>query len=149
MNGKFDQNQLHLTDYPYPHMKFRIITLLAIIASFANGCSQGKNKTSLPAMEFSKNIGQTTGAVVLDVRRPDEYKEGHLANSLNINWNSNNFEAEVLKLDKTSPMYVYCLAGSRSASAAEKMRAIGFKQVYELEGGISKWKAAKLPVTTQ
>ena len=100
-------------------------------------------------MEFSKNIQQTPGAVVVDVRRPDEYGEGHLANSLNINWNSDNFENEVSKLDKASPIFVYCLVGGRSASAAEKMRAIGFKQVYELEGGISKWKAAQLPVTTQ
>lgn len=130
-------------------MKFRILTLIAIVASFGNGCSQGKNKTNLPPLEFSKNIGQTPGAVVVDVRRPDEYKEGHLANSLNINWNSNDFETEVLKLDKASPIYVYCLGGIRSASAAEKMRAIGFKQVYELDGGISKWKAAKLPLTTQ
>ena len=86
---------------------------------------------------------------MLDVRTPAEYTQGHLSNARNIDWNGGEFEKSIAKLDKSKPVFVYCLSGGRSAAAASKMRSIGFREVYELSGGFAKWKAAKLPEATR
>jgi thioredoxin 1 len=120
------------------------ISLLLLL----NGCSNGQSQNSLDANKFSEGINKTSNEIILDVRTPDEFSKGHLVNATNINWNGNEFKIEVEKLDKSKPIYVYCLAGSRSEAAAKKMREIGFKEVYELAGGIMKWRGANLPETT-
>ena len=71
-----------------------------------------------------------------------------MPNAKNIDWNGNDFQVQVSQLDKSKPVFVYCLSGGRSSSAAKQMRESGFKQVYELSGGIMKWRAADLPETT-
>ncbi len=118
---------------------------------FFNSCSNGQSQssnTSLSAKDFEKKINQLPGAPVIDVRTPGEFSKGHLQNALNIDWNGDGFETEISKLDKSKPVFVYCLSGARSASAAGQMRSNGFKEVYELKGGILKWRAANLPETT-
>lgn len=100
-----------------------------------------QTKTSLTADEFEKGIAKDS-VQVLDVRTPGEYASGHIKNTLLANWNDpQEFERRIGFIDKTKPVYVYCLAGGRSAAAAEKMRAMGYKNVYELKGGINAWKA--------
>ena len=86
--------------------------------------------------------------VVLDVRTADEFKEGHLVGALNIDQAQSDFieKAKVaLSTDKT--IAVYCRSGRRSASAAGRLTAVGYKAV-NLKGGIIAWKEAKKPVTT-
>lgn len=87
-------------------------------------------------------------APILDVRTPNEFSKGHLVNALNYDWNGNEFEKQIAPLDKSKPVFVYCLSGGRSSSAASKMRSDGFTQVYEMDGGIMKWRGANLPETT-
>jgi thioredoxin len=114
------------------------------------GCSNGQNsQTNLSATEFAEKIKAMPQAPIIDVRTPEEFEKGHLINSKNIDWNNSNFEEGISKLDKSKPVFVYCLSGGRSSSAASKMRQDGFKQVYELNGGIMKWRAANLPETTE
>jgi thioredoxin len=52
----------------------------------------------------------------------------------------------VSELDVSKPVFVYCLSGGRSASAAQYLKGRGFKRVYDLQGGIMQWRAAKLPL---
>jgi thioredoxin len=87
-------------------------------------------------------------ATIIDVRTTDEFSKGHLANANNYDWNGNEFDKQIAPLDKSKPVFVYCLSGGRSSSAASKMRSEGFKTVYELDGGIMKWRGANLPETT-
>jgi thiol-disulfide isomerase/thioredoxin len=56
------------------------------------------------------------------------------------------FEERIKYLDKNKPVYTYCLVGGRSAAAAARLREEGFKEVYNLQGGITAWKKAELPV---
>lgn len=128
-------------------MKTRLIQLFFLSFALTIGCTQGQNKTSLSPQMFADKISQTPEALVIDVRTPGEYVEGHLAKAKNIDWQGEHFEHQVMGLDKSKPVFVYCLKGGRSASAASKMRSMGFKEVYELEGGLDKWQAAKLPIT--
>jgi thioredoxin 1 len=125
---------------------FLFMSAILIFNSCINGQTQPGN-TRLSATEFSDKIHQTPAPQIVDVRTPDEFAKGHLQNAKNIDWNGSDFDAQISKLDKTKPAFVYCLSGSRSAAAASKMRTGGFKEVYELNGGILKWRAANLPET--
>lgn len=124
---------------------------IALVAILFNSCTNGQTqntKTTLSATEFADKIKELPSATIIDVRTPDEFSKGHLANANNYDWNGNEFEKQIALLDKSKPVFVYCLSGGRSSSAANKMRSDGFKIVYELDGGIMKWRGANLPETT-
>lgn len=126
----------------------KIRVVFYVIAALAlNNCAGNAQKTNfnLGAIEFAEKINGLPGAPIIDVRTPEEFANGHLQKAQNIDWNGNDFETAISTLSKDKPVFVYCLSGGRSHSAAEKMRNTGFKQVYELDGGIMKWRAANLP----
>jgi thioredoxin len=130
----------------------RKLFTIALLAILFNSCGSGQTnsttKTNLSAIEFAEKLKEMPTAAILDVRTPDEFSKGHLANALNYDWNGNEFDKQIATLDKSQPVLVYCLSGGRSSSAATKMRSEGFKTVYELDGGIMKWRGANLPETT-
>lgn len=103
---------------------------------------------NLGPADFQKKITELPTAPVVDVRTPDEYNKGHLTNAVNIDVNNENFSSLINKLDKSKPVFVYCLSGSRSSYAKRFMLENGFKQVYDLSGGMIKWRAAGLPETS-
>lgn len=119
-----------------------------LFSGCSNGQTNSENKTTLSAIEFADMIKELPTAPILDVRTPEEFKEGHLENAFNYDWKSHLFEKQIAGLDKSKPVFVYCLSGRRSAAAASKMREDGFKIVYELDGGITEWRAANFPETT-
>ncbi|MCB9324462.1 MAG: rhodanese-like domain-containing protein [Lewinellaceae bacterium] len=80
--------------------------------------------------------------VLIDVRTPGEYAQGHLKNSKLINFMDKNFETQIAQLDKGATTLVYCHSGRRSAGAMKKMKSAGFTEVYNLVGGIGAWAAA-------
>lgn len=88
---------------------------------------------------------QLPDEVILDVRTPEEYAGGHIEGARNIDWNAGNFKDAVGDIDKNKPVMVYCLGGGRSAEATKTLRDAGFKQVYELQGGMMAWRKAGLP----
>ena len=69
----------------------------------------------------------------------DEYNSGYIENSLNIDYFSNEFSVNADKLDKTIPIILYCRSGKRSSMSANKISKLGFKEIYNLEGGILEW----------
>jgi len=116
-------------------MKFLfIVSLFFCLDSFS------QNVTTLSVNEFEKNLGNAQ-IQLLDVRRPEEYKAGHLHGAFQADWlNKQQFEERIQYLDKTKPVYVYCLAGSRSAAAANWLAEKGFTTLVNLDGGINAWK---------
>jgi rhodanese-related sulfurtransferase len=79
-------------------------------------------------------------AVILDVRTPEEFELSRIPNSKNIDfYNPQNFMQEIEKLDKDNNYYVYCRTGVRSANSCQLMSELGFKNVYNLVGGIVEW----------
>ena len=88
--------------------------------------------------EFER-VSKINGIQLVDVRTAEEYAEGHILNSINIDFLSPNFEFDIKKLDKNSPIIVYCQRGSRSALSALKLRSNSFVKVYDLEGGFYEW----------
>jgi thioredoxin 1 len=128
-------------------MKYSFTFLLAtIFAFFTNSCSNGQTQNQkLNAKTFAEELNKNQDAILVDVRTPEEYADGHIANAVNINWNDNSFPSQAEKLDKQKTLFVYCLSGGRSASATSKLREMGFRNVIELDGGIMQWRAEGLP----
>ena len=112
----------------------------------AQAVTQTTDSVQLSAEAFNAKLAHTKDAILLDVRTPAEFSEAHISNAKNVDWNDANFKTAATQLDKTKPVFVYCLSGGRSSSSVEFLLANGFEEVYELEGGIMKWKAAKLPL---
>lgn len=79
-----------------------------------------------------------TGYVILDVRRPDEFREGHIKGAINVP-NETIGDGEISELpDKGQLILVYCRSGRRSKEAAEKLCKLGYTNVVEF-GGILDW----------
>ena len=91
------------------------------------------------------------GAVVLDVREPDEYDQGALPDAIHIPRGHLESNVESRLLDKNAPVVVYCAAGARSTFAAATLQDLGYTDVVSMVGGFNKWKdegrAWKTPVT--
>ncbi len=121
-----------------------IFALVLVAVSFTF-CTQ--NNTSIKnvnAHEFQNMINEQN-TILLDVRSPEEYTEGHIDGALNINVNGEDFQQEIVKLDKSKIILVYCQAGRRSSSAANILASKGYK-VVNLIGGISEWSENNLPI---
>ena len=93
-----------------------------------------------------KNTLASKPGTLLDVRTPGEYKKGFIEGARLLDIFSDEFEVELNKLDRNATYYVYCASGGRSAECAEKMQGMGFKKVYDLDGGMGAWRNAGLPV---
>lgn len=120
---------------------------LAIILSSVCICSCTAQTSLLDASAFEHDITSKDSIQILDVRTPDEYNSGHIKNALLADWNNKpEFERRIGFIDKNKPVYVYCLAGGRSAAAVKKLKAAGYEKVYDLDGGINAWKAANKPL---
>ena len=124
---------------------------LAVVAAIASvgllaGCSSNNEATKkVDPVEFSEVIAQP-GVIILDVRTPEEFNAGHIANAININVADSNFSSEVSKLDKNATIAVYCRSANRSAVATNEMADLGFTDMYDMQGGIIDWEAAGGPV---
>ncbi|WP_424356385.1 rhodanese-like domain-containing protein [Methanobacterium sp. MBAC-LM] len=84
--------------------------------------------------------------VVMDVRTPEEYDEGHIENAYLLNFKSGSFEDELENMDKNKKYYVYCRTGRKSRKAVELMEKRGYSEAHSVIGGIDKWKRSRLPV---
>ena len=127
-------------------MKKMIACLLASLGLSA-ACAQA-NYEDTDVKGFAE-LMEDGDVVVLDVRTAEEFKEGHLEGAMNIDQAQDDFiqkAKEALPADKT--IAIYCRSGRRSASAAGRLAAEGYKAV-NMKGGITAWKKAQMPVTTE
>jgi rhodanese-related sulfurtransferase len=120
----------------------KLIAILGVSVFFLTGCgSSSESVTNQGVTEFAKTVSDPS-VVVLDVRTPAEFMSGHLANAINIDVEGMQFNSDVSKLDKSKTYAVYCRSGRRSAIATDEMSKLGFKTLFNLEGGTGAWSAA-------
>ena len=123
-------------------MKSKILFALFFLFSLFSGNAQTITKIkTVEVAAFAKEIKTTPKPQILDVRTPEEFTGGHIDNATNIDWQGENFVKSTEKLDKNKPVYVYCRSGKRSLKASEKLEELGFKKIYNLDGGYLKWNA--------
>ena len=127
-------------------MKNRFFCTLTA-ALFFLACNS--NAQNVDANTFQQKI-IVGGVQVLDVRTAGEYSGSHLKNVMLADWtNKAQFEERVKYLDKNKTLLVYCAAGGRSGQAAVWLKEQGFKEVVNLQGGITAWNAAGKPVVRE
>ena len=122
-------------------MKKQLMSILAAVGLCVGGCSaQTDNVKVLKPKTFIKQAQADSTAIILDVRTPDEYAEGHIEGTMLLNFlDDKAFNEGLKKLDKKHTYYIYCRSGRRSHGACEKMNKQGFK-TFDMEGGYLRWK---------
>ena len=116
---------------------------LLILCLVSMGCKA--QTTQLTPDEFEAKIKQAKTYIVLDVRTPQEYGNGHIDGATNIDFRNENFLNQAKVINKNKTVFVYCLSGGRSAGAAKALSEAGFKDIVELKGGMTKWLAGSKP----
>lgn len=120
-------------------MRHFILSIMSFFSGIFGACAQTPY-TNVDVAGFKQVVTQDS-AFILDVRTPQEYAEGHIANATNIDVHLPNFvEQAVQRLPQGRTIAVYCRSGKRSAMAAKMLTAKGFK-VVNLLGGYMAWTA--------
>lgn len=101
------------------------------------------NFTSLDPQTFQAFLKDKKG-ILLDTRTSQEYTDFHLENAINIDLYLSDFEEKINNLDKSIPYFVYCHTGSRTKMVLDIMKKEGFREVYDLKGGLLAWEIAEL-----
>lgn len=121
---------------------------MGLVVCLGEGCAssdKGVISKTLPAEKFQNTLVEKRG-VLIDVRSKEEYAEAHISGAINIDVNSEDFRAQIDSLDKEKAFFIYCKSGKRSSRAADLMKDAGFRELYNLEGGISEWRERNFPV---
>ncbi len=129
--------------------KFLHTTFVVALVGILSACScQTQNVhpsiTNLSSSEFNERI--KNDGILIDVRTPSEFNEGHLENAMAMDYYDDAFEKMAIELPKDKDVYVYCRSGRRSSSASIILLEQGHPQVYNLIGGINAWHTSGLPV---
>lgn len=125
-------------------IKISAVMILLVSISFLSCAQDKKAEKSSETVEIIslEELEKTANTIqLIDVRTPEEYKEGYIKNAKNINIKDDDFLDQMSKLDKDKPVYVYCMVGGRSGQAAAQLKEAGFKKVYDFKGGMKQWKA--------
>jgi rhodanese-related sulfurtransferase len=136
------------------YFNYCLLFILLITATILSGCAN-KNSAGIrvfkdisiqEAADLIKNNQNNPQFIILDVRTPQEFSEGHIEGALNLDFYSPSFKEDLDKLDKTKTYFVYCRTGNRSGQAVKMMESLGFREAYNLSTGIVEWIAAGQPV---
>lgn len=137
-----------VTPYVRPESNEEEKKIKADIDEMAENLNQEKFSPeiiSINADDF-KDLTEGKDVQLIDVRTPEEYKDGHISNAKNVNVYDNDFKNQVSVLNKNQPVFVYCKSGGRSKDAAEILKKLTYK-VYNLEDGILGWKEKSYVIT--
>ena len=137
-----------------------LLGLISIITLFPGGCAYitGENTCTQPyeqriydvptdkAYNLIQENADNPDFIVIDVRTPEEYAGGYIDAAINIDYYAPDFSAQLEALDKDKTYLIYCRTGRRSADARDIMAELGFREVYNMSGGIVEWEEQGLPV---
>lgn len=117
------------------------LTILLFVAVLGISCntkshSQTDSISVISPTEFKEKSANNK---IIDVRTPQEFSEGHIEGAVNINFFDDTFLEQISKYKKDEPVFIYCKSGNRSGQASKKISDLGFKQIFDLEGGILSW----------
>lgn len=108
----------------------------------------GKREASAPTSAVDVTEAQRRfarrEAVLIDVREPDEWQEGHVAGATHIPLGD--LPARLAEVPRDRPVLLFCRSGNRSGRATALLREQGYDQAINVEGGITAWQRAGLPV---
>jgi len=98
--------------------------------------NRNRYKENLNKNEVYEILSENDNVVLLDVRSPQEFKEGHMQNAINIPTYEIKKNIEKIIKDKETIIICYCAIGVRSKKAIKMLRKLGYKNLYHLDGGM-------------
>jgi len=141
-------------------LKVKVLIGVVIISIFIlQGCTTTEDNksllktqtlldiTAIESYALIKNNTENPNFIIIDIRTPEEYKSGHLADAIIMDYYENTFEKEIDQLDKEKIYLIYCRTGRRTGLAMEIMKDLNFFNVYNMLGGITQWELEELPIT--
>ena len=148
--------------------KLFLVKVVVLLLSFVTACADNSNDTpdsnqnetasentqakfdterlDLMAADAALFITEHPDTIVLDIRTPKEYAQGHIKNALLMNYYEDDFTTRLAALDREKTYVVHCRSGGRSGKAVPMMEELGFKRVIHLAGGFKDWQASNLAV---
>ena len=129
------------THHSIPRHMFRLLALLMLVLLAVPALARDISVQDAAAL--LQNPPQ--GLVILDVRTPAEFREGHLPGAVNMDYFGAPFETQIQSLPKTAPVLLYCRTGNRSGSAYDIMTKAGIGNILHMNEGITKWQQLGLP----
>lgn len=118
----------------------KYIIIMSFFTALFGSSTEQNSVIQVLSSEAFKAQTENKKVQLIDVRTPNEYKIGHLKGSKNIDFYSSKFNTEINKLNKEKAVYLYCRSGSRSRQSSNKLAAMGFTEIYDLKGGILRYK---------
>jgi len=131
---------------------FKLSIAALLIAFFIASCNNKKpSKTITEFGEINVVIPsefeeKSKNQLIVDIRTPQEFAQGHIEGAININLFDKNFTEQFSEFNKSEPIFLYCKSGMRSSKATEKLEALGFQNIYDLQGGIINWTKNNKPI---
>lgn len=128
-----------------PHGLLRgFVAALACLVLLVAVQAWAKDISVNDAADLMQNPPQ--GLTIVDVRTPAEFREGHLAGAVNMDFFGASFDSQILTLPKDKPILLYCRTGNRSEGAYDAMKKEGITNILHMNQGITGWQQAGLPI---
>lgn len=128
-------------------MRFILISCVFLLVSCkAWQHSKHFDYTELNCTDFENKINSDNNYILIDVRTPKEYRNGHMKNAVNVSYFHSWFTDSIQKLDHSKTIYMYCQTQHRSPLASRKMKKMGFQKIIDLKGGFMKWENKAMPI---
>lgn len=127
-------------------MLFAALLVVLVMLIKAELDHQMNKASRLSAAQATRLLNNHDDAVVIDIRRPEEFAAGHIRGALNLPLAGFQAAIDGLEADKAAPLVVVCNSGNTSLKAVRMLRRQGYTQVYDLEGGMQAWQEANLPM---
>ena len=105
-----------------------------------------KNISAQEANDLIQQRKADPNFIILDIRTPQEFADGHIEGAINLDFYASNFKERLNTLDKSKTYMMYCRSGNRSGKALGMMKDQNFTEVYNMTGGIGSWAQKGLPV---
>lgn len=123
-----------------------MLTLLVISVLLVVTCAPVAERGDVTARELAEMLRKDTSIILVDVRTPEEYQQGHIKAARLMDFYSAEFHAQLQTLPKEKSIVLYCRSGRRSAEAAKFLASIGYSRVLNMLGGIIQWKKDRQPL---
>jgi len=128
---------------------FRVIMFLLFVTLTLSAYGKpriARKVTPEEASELIRERDTDPDFIILDVRRPKDYAGGHIEGAVNINFSGEDFRKSIEALERKRAYLIYCYSGKTSAKTLGIMRGLGFREVYDMTGGIRAWREKDLPI---
>jgi rhodanese-related sulfurtransferase len=127
----------------HPYLAGSVVLALVVVLTFESRM-RNVSRSSVSSQDLIRLMNQ--GALVLDIRKPDEFAQGHVNGARHLPSDQILTAGENFKRFKEKPVIVYCDSGSLAASAVRQLNEQGFTKAFTLRGGFAGWRAENLPV---